>query len=252
MILGIPAHAAALPTIDGKVSTNEWSSAYLKNIELTNGQTLKLYTIYTSTDVYFLAELQHSGSSDQIVLNPTDSNGKPIPHDYFGIEFDNNNDEVIMGTAASPDDMMIVNYDQPGGEDMFSYSYKAYSDVSNGGVNNVIGAASTKNGMIYWEMMKPLDSGDVFGHDIALHTGDTYKIMVAFWDNKLPHSAANDVNVREGNSQFITMTVGTPVSPLLGNIISGIVLVLSLSIALILTSGKFKNWFTVKFNRSTN
>ena len=71
---------------------------------------------------------------------------------------------------------------------------------------------------------------------MPLKAGESYKVMFALWINKPIHAAAGDVNVREGNSQFITLRVGTPISPVVGNIIAFLIFFLSLGFSYVLSS----------------
>ncbi|MDH5401006.1 MAG: hypothetical protein OEZ01_17250 [Candidatus Heimdallarchaeota archaeon] len=243
ILLLLPHHVHAVPTIDGNIQQDEWKQGLLKRIELDNGEILNLTIIYTSEDILFLATLLHNKPGDEIILDPT------INHDYFGIEFDNNHDEAIMGTSSSPDDTLIVNYDKAGASDMFMHGFKAYNDVEYNGNEDVEGYANAKDGILIWEVKKPLNSGDVNGYDINLKQGDVYKIMVAFWDDKPPHTAAGYINRREGNSQFITMVVGAPISSLSVEI-AGFILLLLTSFMVITLDTKFLTKIIKNFDKS--
>jgi hypothetical protein len=219
----IPQSVGALPVLDGIISPDEWSDAFEdKDIEMNNGETLNLKTIYTSTDIYFLASMDHNGPDDEIIFDVSER------HDYFGIEFDLNGDEAIMATPWSPDDMFLVDYMVAGAVDMYAQDYNVENDTSNGGTNDVEGSSGSENGRIIWEVRKPLKSGDSIGYDLSLEAGDDYKIMLAFWDDRYPHSAAEFVNKRVGNSQFITLTVGGAKDTTQWEIIGGILLLASL------------------------
>ncbi|MHA2170460.1 MAG: hypothetical protein ACXAB7_11255 [Candidatus Kariarchaeaceae archaeon] len=203
-----PAHAIETdPTIDGIVSEGEWDGGFIKDIEMTNGRILTLTAYYSETHMFFLAEIPHNAPDDVIEFNLTEE------HDYFGIEFDVNDDGVVMGTINNPDDMVIVDYIEKGGVDMYSTGIRAGSvkdDVINGGVDDALGASGSDAGVIFWEIMKPLDSGDTGGHDVSLKNGDTFFLMPAFWDSKFPHSAAEYIPKLRENTQFIKMRVGGP------------------------------------------
>ncbi|MCY3412396.1 MAG: hypothetical protein INQ03_12235 [Candidatus Heimdallarchaeota archaeon] len=222
---------AALPDIDGKLDPI-WDEAKQYDIEMTNGQILDLRIIYTETDIYFLAILDHSSSEDEIIRN---TEGR---HDYFGIEFDLNNDGVIMGTPDSPDDMIIIDYERPGLSDMYSHSYTAYDDNSTGGENNGDGASGELNGKLIWEFRKPLNSGDTAGYDISLQEGDEYYIMLAFWDDKYPHNSATYTNTFKDNNQFIRFFVGDLDPALIPEFAVSIFVITSIALALIITRKK--------------
>lgn len=213
----VTVQSSNLPKIDGIVSPGEWSQGTETNIRMISGIDISYTTLYSSTDMYFLAKVPQNKPDD--VINTNVTSGK---HDFFGIEFDNNGDSVIMGSRSSPDDMVLVDYTQQGAIDLYSYSYKVYPDTSNNGVENTKGASSGVNGTIIYEIMKPLDSGDKAGYDVALKPGDTYSVMIAFWDNQFSHSAAAYTNVEVGGHPFITFTVGETAQPLQKEIIASI------------------------------
>ncbi len=193
---------SALPTLDGKVQPGEWEGSETIDILLTNGVTMQLSIIYTQERAYFLAEIPHNGPGDVIKLDPSQ------PHDYFGIEFDRNGDNSIHGSLASPDDMILVNYFEPKAVDFYTHTFKVYEDTENNGVDDVEGTIGASNGTIIAEFSKPLDSGDTNGYDISLKEGDTYQVMVAFWDDQPPHSADVFINRDIGGKIFFELKVG--------------------------------------------
>jgi hypothetical protein len=195
---------SAEPEVDGIISKGEWSGGIITNLEMNNGQVLELTSLYTNTHVYYLAVLPHDSPGDKIILNVS------IPHDYFGIEFDNNKDDVIMGRPDSPDDLFMVDYIVEGAVDMYTHSFKVFADEKNGGENNITGSSGSLNGNLIWEVKKPLQTLDENGFDISLKTGDKYQIMPAFFDDQPPHSAAGFVNKQQGNTLFHELTVGKP------------------------------------------
>jgi hypothetical protein len=194
----------AEPELDGIISKGEWSGGIVTDLEMGNGQVLELTSLYTNTHVYYLAILPHNQPGDEIILNVS------IPHDYFGIEFDNNEDDVIMGHPDSPDDLFMVDYIVEGAVDMYSHSFKVFDDEINEGENNVTGSSGSSNGRLIWEVKKPLQTRDKNGFDIVLKTGDKYQIMPAFFDDQPPHSAAGFVPKQQGNTLFHELTVGNP------------------------------------------
>jgi hypothetical protein len=123
-------HAQGNPIIDGLISSGEWDQSEKFNFRMTNGVDITLKIIYTETDIYFLATFPHNSPGDVIVREPW-INNEAVQHDYFGIEFDNNKDGVIMGTSDNPDDMILIDYKQSGAVDMFSWNNHVYPDESN-------------------------------------------------------------------------------------------------------------------------
>ncbi|RMG42222.1 MAG: hypothetical protein D6732_01425 [Methanobacteriota archaeon] len=202
MLLQGSTQASALPNLDGKVENGEWADSETIDIQLTNGVTMKLSIIYTKERAYFLAEIPHNGPGDEIQLDPSQ------PHDYFGIEFDRNGDNAIHGSLASPDDMVLVNYFEKKAVDFYTHTFKVYEDTENGGRDDAEGTIGAQNGTIIVEFSKPLDSGDTNGYDINLKEGDTYQVMVAFWDDQPPHSADVFINRDIGGKIFFELKVG--------------------------------------------
>ncbi len=215
-------HGEGFPTLDGIISDDEWDSSFDKTIRMNNGIDISLKAIYTESDVYYLVTFPHNSPGDEIERDP--AAGK---HDYFGIEFDNNQDGTIMGTIDSPDDMVLIDYDVPGAIDMFSHSFQVFKDVNNDGKNNVEGKSNDIDGILIYEFRKSLSTVDLNGYDISLQEGDTYFIMPAIWDNKNIHSAAGAINKQIGNSIFIELTVGEPASLLIEEVVSVILIILA-------------------------
>lgn len=195
----------ANPSIDGEVKADEWSNGFQYHIPMTNGVVLNLTVIYTDIDIYMLIVMPHNSAGDKIQL----LSDNYTYHDYFGIEFDNNKDDAIMGKLDSPDDTIIIDYIDEGGIDMYMHSYKAFTDVGNGGSDDVSGRSGSSDGNLIFEIKRPLVTNDEKGYDISLNKGDKYLIMLAFWDDALPHSATTYINERIGNKQFIELRVGS-------------------------------------------
>lgn len=193
--------------MDGIISNDEWNGSHDKTVRMTNGIDISVKAIYTELDVYYLITFPHNSPGDVIQRNPNDGDSI-IDHDYFGIEFDNNNDGAIMGTSDNPDDLIIVDYDIPGAIDMFSSSFRVYRDVNFDAENNVEGASNDENGILIYEIKKSLDSQDINGHDVSLSEGDSYYVMFAIWDDKKIRTDASYINIQIGDSQFVEMTVG--------------------------------------------
>ena len=195
---------SAIPSIDGDIKTNEWSDGFLYHIPMTNGAVLNLTIIYTESDIYMLIVMPHNSPGDKIQLLADNY----TYHDYLGVEFDNNKDDAIMGTYASPDDTIIVDYEVEGGTDMYMHSFRAFTDEESHGTNDVTGNSGSFDGNLVFEIKKPLITNDANGHDISLEKGDKFLIMFAFWDDALAHAATTYINQRIGNNQFIEFRVG--------------------------------------------
>ena len=200
-------HGEGLPKMDGIISDGEWDGSHDKTVRMTNGIDISVKAIYTDTDVYYLITFPHNSPGDIIQRNPTDGINI-INHDYFGLEFDNNNDGAIMGTSDNPDDLILIDYDMPGAIDMFSHSFHVYRDVNFDGENNADGASNDENGMLIYEFRKSLNPQDINGYDVSLKEGDSYYVMFAIWDDKKIRTDASYINIKIGASQFVEMIVG--------------------------------------------
>lgn len=215
--------------MDGIISDGEWDDSYSKTIRMNHGEDVVLKTQYTETDVYFLVTFPHDAPGD--VINRDPETGR---HDYFGIEFDINDDATIMGTPQSPDDMVLIDYDQPGAVDMYSHTFTVFEDEKSGGTDDVEGTSNDINGTLIYEFRKSLRSRDTKGYDISLKTGDKFYIMPAIWDDKPTHQTTSAVNLEIGNRLFVEMTVGEPADNKNQEILIGGVIILSSGIFVLL------------------
>lgn len=205
--------------MDGTISDGEWEGSNEKIVRMTNGIDITVKAIYTEMDIYYLITFPHNSPGDVIQREPNDGDSI-INHDYFGIEFDNNNDGAIMGTPNSPDDLIIIDYDVSGANDMFSHSFHVFRDVNFEGKNNVEGASNDENGILIYEIRKSLDSQDTNGYDVSLTEGDSYYVMFAIWDDKKIKTDASYINIKIGDSQFVEMIVGDTGSPRIKELIA--------------------------------
>lgn len=219
----------SLPIIDGNISPGEWNGAYNLKLEMSDGEMMSLAFILSPYQIFILASLEHNGPGDVITLHP--ENYETDRHDYFGIEFDNNDDGVPMGTNENPDDLIMVDYLVEGARDMFSHSFTVFDDVESGGSNNVEGHSSQMNGIIFWEVSKKLNSEDDAGHDLKISRNNTFHIMVAFWNDQKVHSSAAEINKSPSPDIFIPIRIDDIKYDLISEIITISVFVLSFPIA---------------------
>jgi hypothetical protein len=97
-------------------------------------------------------------------------------HDWAGVEFDLNGDNIIHGNATYPDDWEFCNYKISGGEDWLTKGFGGGArdpDTIWGGTNDVTAAKGFNNTHTIWEFRKKLNSGDTNGYDIALDPSQT-------------------------------------------------------------------------------
>ncbi len=155
--------------------------------------------IFSETDIYLLFKFEQIPASSELI-NRDPHSGR---HDYFGIEFDNNNDGNIMGTAENPDDIILFDYEEYGAVDMFSHSFRVFYDTDFEGTNDVEGTSGENGAYLIYEVRKPMQSNDQNGYDIELTDGDNIYLMIAIWKDKNTHSAAGSVNIEVNGSIFL-------------------------------------------------
>ncbi len=168
------------PIIDGIVEPNEWINGDKRTLTMVDGTLMETNMIFNLTHLLLFL---------QIIDNDPTLFGQSDTWDIFGVEFDNNGDQVPMGMSTSPDDALFVSYSKDGGQDFIlqGMRYSAIEDTTVNGTNDVIGEIGILNNDIYAEISKPLNSDDQNGADISLDSGDEFYVMFAIWDNKEPY-----------------------------------------------------------------
>ncbi len=128
---------------------------------------------------------KHDGTFLYILLVVSDTTNDPFvdpvsAHDWAGIEFDRNGDQIIHGNATDPattaDDWEFCDYKILGGQDWFTHGFASPNrdaDTIWGGTNDVAAAKGFNSTHTIWEFRKKLNSGDTFGYDIALDPSQT-------------------------------------------------------------------------------
>ncbi len=218
------------PVIDGDITDPVWSTADSYQVPMQNQITVDFRIFVDKVNMYFLAIIPHDGPNDVISLDTTQ------PHDYFGLEFDNNGDNVIHGTESSPDDMVLVNYFQEGAQDFLTQRFQVINDTEFGGREDSVGVASTDGSNLIFEFSKPLDSGDSLGADVSLSPNDSISIMLAFWDDRPVHDANVFVNKPVDGSVFLKFQLrGDP----LENVFMGGISMIGMLVSFLLVHRKF-------------
>ncbi|MHA1947620.1 MAG: hypothetical protein ACXAC6_17225 [Candidatus Hodarchaeales archaeon] len=168
------------PLIDGIIEPNEWINGDKRTITMVDGTLMETTLLFNLTHLFLLLQIT---DNDPTLYEQSDS------WDIFGVEFDNNHDQVPMGMSSSPDDALFVSYSKNGGQDFIlqGMRYSAIEDTTVNGINDVIGKIGLLNKGIFAEVSKLLNSGDKNGADISLKSGDEFYAMFAFWDNKEPY-----------------------------------------------------------------
>lgn len=124
---------------------------------------------------------KHDGTFLYILLVVNDTTNNPFvdpvsAHDWAGIEFDLNDDNIIHGTAGLHDDWAFCDYKISGGEDWYTQGFGGSNrdpDTIWGGTNDVAAAKGFNTTHTIWEFRKKLNSGDTNGYDIALDPSQT-------------------------------------------------------------------------------
>jgi hypothetical protein len=128
-----------------------------------------------------LIRAKHDGTFLYILLVVKDNTSNPFvdpvsAHDWAGIEFDLNADNIIHGTTGEYDDWAFCDYKISGGEDWYTQGFGGLNrdpDTIGGGTNDVSAAKGFNNTHTIWEFRKKLNSGDTNGYDIALDPSQT-------------------------------------------------------------------------------
>jgi hypothetical protein len=169
------------PLIDGIIEPNEWINGDKRTITMVDGTLMETTLKFNLTHLFLLLQIT---DNDPTLYEQSDS------WDIFGVEFDNNQDQVPMGMSSSPDDALFVSYSKDGGQDFIlqGMRYSAIEDTTVNGINDVIGKIGLLNNEIFAEVSKLLNSGDENGADISFQSGDEFYVMFAFWDNKEPYT----------------------------------------------------------------
>ena len=196
------------PTIDGHWSPGEWPSSIIQTYDFNRvgGLTVQFGYRINATDIFMTARYQD--------FTPSFYNGKcysqiyKVCSDAFAVGFDNNGDQVYMGTQSSPDDAIFIGIEGNYSIDTYmqGISNRIVYDTEVGGVNNTFGRYSYDNTTHYFtfEMVKALKSNDTLGNDIELNKGDQIHIMLAFWDHHPPRTD------KTGLTNWIRITIRDP------------------------------------------
>ncbi|WP_455364595.1 hypothetical protein, partial [[Eubacterium] cellulosolvens] len=159
------AWAAASPSIDGNIGTDEWKYADSRDFDLGGGYTGTLYVMNDANNLYIAAKVVDDNFED----------GAWPDTDGFYLLFDNDNngvwpedyDEYIYISSNDFVDGVIIG------------SLK--TDDSEGGTEDGSGAMSDGGGENLFEISHPLDSADN-SYDFSLTAGDTVGFRMRYHD----------------------------------------------------------------------
>ncbi len=157
--------------IDGVIGT-EWNDAGSWAVtDLTINHSIKAK--HDGTYLYILLVVADNDTE----IGPFDPY---VTHDWAGVEFDRNGDNIIHGNATDPDttadDWEFCDYKILGGEDWLTHGFGTPNrdpDTVRGGTNDVAAAKGFNSSHTIWEFRKKLNSGDTSGYDIALDPSQT-------------------------------------------------------------------------------
>jgi hypothetical protein len=168
---------------------------------------------------------KHDGTFLYILLVVNDTSDNPYvdpvsAHDWAGVEFDLNGDNIIHGNFSSADDWAFCDYKISGGEDWWTKFFAGTNrdpDTITGGTNDVAAARGFNTTHTIWEFRKKLNSGDTFGYDIALdpsQTGvygkDRIGIALAYQDGKTgKHYACSHFTLLVLDPILYTLTINS-------------------------------------------
>jgi hypothetical protein len=179
----LSAWSITTPTIDGVISTGEWVDAAVADFTLSYCSESHDVTLYVKNDDTYLYLAA-------VVRDEEYSNLAEMYHDFANFYFDNNNNGVTDvgedGIAIRFDNTVFLDTYNPNGVNGWSYS-----DDSNGGTNDIVGAVTHTNpvpdgvGDYTFEYRHPLNSADD-SHDFSLNAGDTVGFRFSFPDGEAP------------------------------------------------------------------
>lgn len=218
-----------LPTIDGHWGKNEWPSSIISSYTFNNNKVVQFGYRINATDIFMTARYIDNSPSFYNV-----SCAEPlykICADSFAVGFDLNGDQANMGSRASPDDAVFVGMTGNSSLDVFMQGITRNSityDTTVGGTEDSFGRLSynTTSHYFTFELVKKLHSGDVKGHDIELYSGDSIKVMLAYWDNLPPKVEIS------GYSQWITIKIQDPLNEVINFVSYFPPLIIALAIGL--------------------
>lgn len=179
----LSAWSITTPTIDGVISTGEWVDAAVVDFTLSYCSESHDVTLYVKNDDTYLYLAA-------VVRNEEYSNLAEMYHDFANFYFDNNNN----GVTDVGEDGLAIRFDNTVFRDTYNptgVNGWSYSDDSDGGTNDIVGAVSHTNpvadgiGDYTFEYRHPLNSADD-SHDFSLSAGDTVGFRFSFPDGEAP------------------------------------------------------------------
>jgi hypothetical protein len=156
-------------TLDGVITGAEWADAHRMDVTFTNDSLRYPGTIY----------LKHNCTHLWMCIQVQDDDEEPSPGpgemgDLVGI---------IFGAGSSRDMALLLHNDLAMDCAMMDGATPVVqNDEAIGGVNNVAGASNWVAGTYTFELIKPLNSGDSAGRDIALSSGDEIDAIFMYND----------------------------------------------------------------------
>jgi len=199
------ADGATPPAINGNITKTEWNTSVSFTTELHNNPT-SVFVTTNSTYLFIgfnISTTSFTPVNDTVPTTP----GYPLgynnaTHDWFAVVIDNNIDQAVnstsIGTAAHPDDAVVLDQYVSGGYDGYANGSKTmpfHPDSSitltgpnantvltgNNGANDVVTARDSTSSMVSYEIAKPLSKMDTAGSDFLLSNLGILQFSIFQW-----------------------------------------------------------------------
>jgi len=161
-------------TLDGVITVGEWTDANVKNVTLERDGITYKGTVYLKHIMMWMC-IQVWDSDEDAYPSPGDT------ADTVMVCFDAN--ENI--TLDAGDDIAVLKHDDIRMDGTITKTAME-EDEKIGGINNVDGASDWEAGVYTFELVKPLNSGDLAGNDIAISPGEKMRVTFAYMDASEP------------------------------------------------------------------
>ena len=203
---------SSTPTIDGYIDPIEWQDAQKKTFILSSyyDQTrtlpVMLYSIYDETDTLYIAveTIVHEFLTAEMMIYFQTNETHPIIDRVtnFEVTWNDGLDAKWLGS-------------QNVSNDMFRMSNSILSDDDYLGTNDFdVNCTTNVNiGKIYWEMVMPLNSGDVNGYDLSLGVGESINMFLSYEDDYL----YTQIRSTDLEWDFCVLHIGNPPTNILFN-----------------------------------
>lgn len=193
----IPGITGNGPTIQGNVTSSEWSQAVKFDVNFNGGINNEIGTIFVQANgTHIFVGFNYTSSQAFIPVNNTIPLNSATPynnatHDWLALQFDNNLDQQTIGSVGSPDDVIVVDQYNTTSYDglangnttvpfIADTAYNGTQDSSGVRTNYTEGATTTTG----YEFVKPMNGQDRNGSDFNLFQSKILQFKLTYWMNE--------------------------------------------------------------------